>query len=275
MMVMKLLITIIAVLVLYPAVGNSAEKGKPRSMILSDETINYLLAGDVCKAIGLKESRSGRKRFGVKHWKKPSQVFSWPVSSSAGGEHQITVLLKTRKGTPLILKSRNATVDIVIKESTWHRFTTNLELDKGEELIELALGEKSNVDILGLEVITPAHLPTHEKRISEQQAIRKQYSWFQNAGFGLMFQWGYWGYPKKGDRKKPWKRVYREFDIEAFADKMKGLNPGYIIWSVTWRGSRFAAPLKSVEEIMGSKDFTMEYDFLGKLADALHKRQIP
>ena len=56
---------------------------------------------------------------------------------------------------------------------------------------------------------------------------------------------------------------------------MKSLNPGYIVWSVSWRGSRFAAPLHSVEQIMGSKEFTMEYDFLGKLTDALTKRHIP
>ena len=47
------------------------------------------------------------------------------------------------------------------------------------------------------------------------------------------------------------------------------INPGSIIWSVTWRGSRFAVPLKSVEQIMGSKEFTMDYDCLGTLTDAL------
>ena len=89
-----------------------------------------------------------------------------------------------------------------------------------------------------------------------------------------MFQWGYWGYPQHGERKA-WKDVYRDFDIEAFADKMKKLNPGYVIWSITWRGSRYAMPLQSVENIMGSKDFTMDYDFTGKLIDALNKRNIP
>lgn len=99
--------------------------------------------------------------------------------------------------------------------------------------------------------------------------------WFKNAGFGLMFQWGNWGYPASGERKTPWNKVYEDFDIEAFANKMKALDPGYIIWSITWRGSRFSAPLKSVDGIMGSKDFTMEYDFLGKLTDALTERGIP
>ncbi len=56
---------------------------------------------------------------------------------------------------------------------------------------------------------------------------------------------------------------------------MEGLNPGYVIWSISWRGSRFAMPLKSVEEITGSNNFSMDYDFTGKLLDALNKRNIP
>ena len=266
---------IMAGMLVLPTLMNSAYADKDRVWKLSNTGINYLLAGDVCSKIGLKEWRMGRKRLGVKKWSQPSQVFSWPLQSNEAGTHQVTVLLNVPKNTPLVIKSKKATLNTQAKQGGWQRFIANLDIGKGEDVIEVALGKKTRAEIIGVEIITPSHLPVHEKRVAEQAAVRSEFDWFQKAGFGLMFQWGEWGYPKEGDKKKPWSRIYKDFDIEAFADKMKRINPGYIIWSITWRGSRFSAPLESVDEIMGSDDYTMEYDFLGKLADALHKRDIP
>ena len=273
---MRTLSTISFVVMLFTLVNTStAGNSGPRTWDLSDAKINYLLAGDVCQQIGLTEWRMGRKRLGVNGWTETEQIFKWPVLSSHSGKAQVTLLVKTPANTGLILKSNRDMVKLVIEKSGWQRITTNLELDKGNEQIQLGLNESTQAAIIGLEVISSVHLPIHRQRISKLQSLRGNPAWFQNAGFGLMFQWGYWGYPKQGERKQPWQKVYKDFDIEAFTDKMKQINPGYLIWSITWRGSRFSLPLKSVDEIMGSNGFTMEYDFLGKLADALHKRNIP
>lgn len=273
---MKTLSTIRFVVMLFTLVNTSTTGNSGhRTWDLSDTKINYLLAGDVCQQIGLTEWRMRRKRLGVKGWTETEQIFNWPVLSSHSGKAQVTLLVKTPVNTGLILKSNRDMVKLVSEQSGWQRITTNLELDKGNEQIQLGLNESTQAAIIGLEVISSVHLPIHRQRISKLQSLRSNPAWFQNAGFGLMFQWGYWGYPKQGERKQPWQKVYKDFDIEAFTDKIKKINLGYLIWSITWRGSRFSLPLKSVDEIMGSEGFTMEYDFLGKLADALHKRNIP
>lgn len=258
-----------------PAVSNAEGNGK-KVWDLSDDGINYLMAGDVAESIGLKERFSGTKRFGVKNWTKPEQVFSWPVRTSHAGDFDLSILVKLPKGTRLNISSKQETVEKVVAYGGWHRLNSSLRLGRGDEYIRIALDEPvERGELFSVEVITAKHLPVHKQRLAELKRQRGDVSWFQNAGFGLMFQWGHWGYPKEGDRKRPWQRVYREFDIEAFADKMERFDPGYVIWSITWRGSRFPAPLQSVEEIMNSKDFTLEYDFLGKLADALYERDIP
>ncbi len=264
-----------------PSIGQSLPNSTAlqKTWSLSDERINYLLAGDACGAIGLKETLDGRKRFGVRGWKKQEQIFRWPVQSSLAGTCQLSLLVSAPTETRLVLQSNAETKELVVNESGWCRIPATLTLGKGADLIQLGLKDGfsggKDAGVMSIEVITEKFRPVYERQLADLKASRGDCACFQNVGFGLMFQWGNWGYPRTGERKSPWQRIYQEFDIEAFANKMKALNPGYIVWSVTWRGSRFSAPLKLVEQIMGSKDYTLEYDFLGRLADALGKRGIP
>ncbi len=251
-----------------------------KSWELSDEKINPLMAGDVCQAVGLKETLGGRKRMGVNGWSKPDQVLSWPVTSSSSGACEVTLLVNAPQvGTSFTLSSGVESIEIKATERGWQRVSGMLKIGKGQDTISLklskALAGRNKAQIVSIEVVTATHLPAHKKRLAQVKSSQGDTAWFHDAGFGLMFQWGNWGYPAKGEKKSPWNKVYEDFDIEVFADKMKSFDPGYIIWSITWRGSRFSAPLKSVDKIMGSKEFTMEYDFLGKLTDALTKRGIP
>ncbi len=247
--------------------------------VLSDTRVNHLLAGDVCGKIGLEEGRMKTKRMGVGDWAKPKQEFSWPVTTSAAGSCTVELLVSLPEaGAMLVLSSNADRVEVSAQEAGWQRVPATLKVDKTDTIklkLKQAIVSGKSAAIMGIEVITVTHLPDYKRQFAEIRTPMEDAAWFQNAGFGIMFQWGSWGYPATGDRKQPWSRIYQEFDIEKFADKMKSFNPGYVIWSVSWRGSRFAAPLKSVEQIMGSKDFTMEYDFLGKLTDALTKRGIP
>ncbi len=249
------------------------------SWMFSDERVNHLLAGDVCREIGLEESYVQAKRMGVDNWCKPEQEFRWSVSASAPGSCAVELLVDTPGvGTVLVLSSDNDRVEVTPSEAGWLRVPATLKVDR-DDTIKLKLKSeitgKRTASIMGIEVITAAHLPVYQKQLAEVRIPVEEAAWFQNAGFGIMFQWGSWGYPRSGGKKQPWSRIYEDFNIEKFADKIKSFHPGYLVWSVSWRGSRFAAPLRSVDEIMGSKDYTMEYDFLGKLTDALAKRGIP
>jgi len=272
----KLSILLLIVSVLY---SKGQEINKKKFFVLSDLKVNQLMAGDVCESVGLKERVMKHKRLSVQGWSKKEEVFKWPVKTNKKGKAEICLLVQAPvDNTVFVLSSSKETVKVKSARG-WQRITTSLELNKNEDLITLGLendivGEKT-ASIISIEVITNKHLPTYKKQLQGFKDDLGDVSWFQEAGYGIMFQWGFWGYPKEGKERKPWKDVYRDFDIEAFADKMQKMNPGYLIWSITWRGSRYAMPLQSVDKIMGSKDFTMEYDFTGKLIDALNKRNIP
>lgn len=261
------------------AAGVGAQAWGKDAWELSDTRVNHLLAGDVCGKIGLKEGRMKTKRMGVGDWATTEQEFCWPVTASAPGACAVELLVSLpAAGTLLVLSSSHDRVEVAAPEAGWLRVPATLKVDKNDAIklkLKQAITSGKPAAIMGIEVVTAAHLPDYQRQLAEIRTPVGDAAWFRNAGFGIMFQWGSWGYPQTGDRKQPWSRIYQEFDIEKFADKMKSFNPGYVIWSVSWRGSRFAAPLKSVERIMGSKDFTMEYDFLGKLTDALTKRNIP
>ena len=234
---------------------DSHQADEDRSWELIDDGINYLMAGDVAAAIGLNEQRGKRKRFGVPQWTSPQQVFTWPVTARNAGECELSIQVKAPAGTALRVSSSTQSMTVVTTADDWQRLNTSLVIATGMDRIELALTETvTEAALFSVEVITAQHLPVHQQRLATLKEQRGSVDWFQDAGFGIMFQWGSWGYPKTGNRKQPWQCIYREFDIAAFADRMQRLNPGYVIWSITWRGSRFSAPLKSVAAIMGSTD---------------------
>jgi hypothetical protein len=211
--------------------GSLASAWAADSWTLSDEKINVLQAGDVCEKIGLKEWVIGIKRLSVQNWTKPEQIFTWPIKATEGGSCEVTLLVSMpQAGTVMILSSNSNRVEIKSPETGWQRITVNLNLGK-EDSIKLQLqdelpGGKQTAEIISLEVITPKHLPIHQARLAELRTPAQDVQWFQNAGFGLMFQWGSWGYPQTGERKQPWNKIYEDFNIEAFADKMKAINPG-------------------------------------------------
>ena len=243
----KLSIVLIIVSVLI-ANGQSINKGK--EFVLLDSKVNVLMAGDVCESIGLKERRIKFKRMSVQGWSKKKEVFRWPVKTTKKGKADIAILVQSpAENTVFVLSSGLETVKVKSKKG-WQRINTSLELNKKEDLITLALEKDlpegvKTASIISIEVITKKYLPTFQKQLQGFKDDLGDASWFQEAGYGIMFQWGFWGYPQHGERKA-WKDVYRDFDIEAFADKMKKINAGYVIWSITWRGSRYAMPLQSV-----------------------------
>ncbi len=147
-----------------------------------------------------------------------------------------------------------------------------LKIPPGKSKIEVRAVKADNAhgaSLMGLELIDAKDVEKIHKRV---EAFRGDTRWMSDRTCGIMLQWGNWGYPRTGEKKKNWKDVYRDLDVEAFADKMKKMGAGWVVWSVTWRDQHLAAPVEAYEQI--HPGFTMEYDFLGKLADALHKRDI-
>jgi hypothetical protein len=122
--------------------------------------------------------------------------------------------------------------------------------------------------LMSLELIARSQKRAIEKRIRDSHSSAK---WLADAKYGLMFQWGQWGYPEHGDRK-PWPKMIDDFDVEKFADMVQSTGAGYVIWSAVWHSFYFPAPIQSIEQIMPGH--TSKRDLIGDLADALNRRGI-
>ncbi len=143
---------------------------------------------------------------------------------------------------------------------------------KTEETLKIPPGKSSITiregHILGLELIDKDHYDAYLKRVEK---FRGDTSWMCKRTYGIMFQWGGWTWPQKGE-KAPWPEPINNFDVELFADLMEEMGAGWITWSVTHGGQHMPAPIKARDKI--KPGFTSKRDLLGEIADALAKRDI-
>jgi len=70
----------------------------------------------------------------------------------------------------------------------------------------------------------------YQKRVA---ATRASAAWMRGTGYGVMLQYGGWGYPLHGP-KKPWSDVVNAFDTEKFARMVdEDMGARWVIWSIT------------------------------------------
>jgi hypothetical protein len=109
----------------------------------------------------------------------------------------------------------------------------------------------------------------YEERVA---SLRSDTTWMSQKGYGVMLQYGSWGYPQHGPQK-PWDEAVNAFDTEKFARMVdEDMGAKWVIWSITWRGSNFPIPLKSVDAIVPGH--TTKRDLMMDLATSLNNRGI-
>ena len=103
------------------------------------------------------------------------------------------------------------------------------------------------------------------------RSFRSSTKWFADAKYGVFLQFGEWGYPQHGAKKK-WPAMIDDFDVEKFASTMQEIGAGYVIWSATWRTHYFPAPIKAVDNVLPGR--TSQRDLIANLISALNRRGI-
>jgi hypothetical protein len=114
----------------------------------------------------------------------------------------------------------------------WDKLTLPepLAVPKGRSAITLRLLKPDNAKLKSLELVNLVSRDDIQRRIRQ---LRAPTTWLRDAKYGLMFQWGGWGYPPHGP-KKPWPTMIDDFDVETFARMAEDAGAGYVIWSLTW-----------------------------------------
>ena len=251
---------------------------------LDPNAVNALKANVAARSASTVESEP--KGMWIQSWNNPQQIFAWKVQALQADDYSVDVLVSGAPGSRVEIAGPRNTISVTIPEgndhwgNNWNKIPVPgwLTLPQGTSTITVRSPNPAGIAtnknyykgmaLLSLELIARSQKAAIEQRI---QGSRSNAKWLAGAKYGLMFQWGEWGYPEHGEGK-PWPKMIDDFNVEKFADMVKSTGAGYVIWSATWRTYYFPAPIEAIERIMPGR--TSKRDLIGELADALNQRGI-
>jgi hypothetical protein len=94
--------------------------------------------------------------------------------------------------------------------------------------------------------------------------------WLTDAGYGLFFQYGAWGYPKTGPAKSLDDQAC-DFNVPKFVKMVQSTGAAYVLWSYTWFTYQVDGPNPQIDGILGNGGNTARCDLNLSVAKALHK----
>lgn len=254
------------------------------SFVMNANGVTMLKASVANRSASTAESEP--KGMWIQGWNDPQQSFSWRVQSPRTGEYSVDVLVSGAPGSRIELAgpSNKLSVDIPEGNDHWGNNWNKIEvpgwlaLPRGTAVITAQSPNPAGIAtnknaykgmaLLSLELIERKEKADLSERIRK---FRSSAKWLADAQYGLMFQWGEWGYPEHGEGQ-PWPKMIDNFDVEKFANMVQSTGAGYVIWSATWRTYYFPAPIQAIERIIPGR--TSKRDLIGELADALNRRGI-
>jgi len=204
-----------------------------------------------------------------------NDYFKWNVSLATGADYHVWALLNSRAAIPLRLSvdGQTAALDFTTRTIGWDKLDVGvINIPAGTHILQLAAnsGVSNNIDIKSLELLRESDRPAYETRVSN---FKRYPPWFSHAKYGLMLQYGPWGYPKTGDHKSL-EDFANGFDVPRFVNMVKATGASYVIWSISLITYQLVAPIKSVDDIMGKKSLTSTRDLIGEIAAGLQSNGI-
>ncbi|MDB5049297.1 MAG: hypothetical protein JWO30_2368, partial [Fibrobacteres bacterium] len=203
-----------------------------------------------------------------------NDYFKWNVSLATGAAYHVWALLNSGAAVPLKLsvEGQTATLDFTTRNIGWDKLDAGvINIPAGTSILKLVRNSTGGgIEIKSLELIRESDRPAYEKRIAD---FKRYPTWFTGAKYGIMLQYGPWGYPQSGNHKSL-DDFTNGFDVNKFVSLMDASGARYVIWSVTWVTYRLIAPIHAVDSIIGAPGYTAKRDLLGEIAAALHKKGI-
>ncbi len=216
-----------------------------------------------------------RKSTGITGWSEPSQHIRWKVASDKARKFRVKLMLHAQKGQKFTVRSPGGSVTYTqpLDGWCWGFADGALALPTGESVVEIRMNEApggKRKNMLFTVELTDVNDVAKVAKEQDKYRIKKLHPNVERT-YGIMFQWGQWGYAEDGT-KKPWPEMINDFDVERFADLCEEMGAGWVTWSVTWASQYMPCPLKVREQI--APGFNCDRDLLMELADAMQKRDI-
>ena len=212
------------------------------------------------------------KHFWFKDFNSSAQFMKWNVSLATGAVYHVYAKLSSGASVPLQLsvEGANTVLSFTTRSIGWDRLdagTISLPSGTSKLVLRRVTPASDNIEIVSLELIREADLPAYEQRVA---AFRADTTWLSQSKYGLMTQYGPWGYPPSG-AKKSLEEFANGFDVARFVNTVTNTGARYVIFSMTWYTYQMLAPIQSVDTILGHSNRTSTRDVVGELAAALHQ----
>ncbi|MGJ8634997.1 MAG: LamG-like jellyroll fold domain-containing protein, partial [Luteolibacter sp.] len=239
------------------------------------DNVVVLMAGGSEHNDGLTIRSAGTlKHLWIQDFDDTSDYMQWTIYLDAAADYHVDALLSANSGETFNVSvvETGASLDFSKDSGGWTKQDAGIiSLPAGTSTLKLVRTSASgNVLMKSLELIRESDRAAYEQRIAD---FKVDSTWFSQAGYGLMFQYGAWGYPESGGRKSLEDQA-NDFDVPAFVEKVKGTGASYVIWSSTWREYKINAPIASVDGYFGDSSHTSSRDLIGEVMDALDEEGI-
>ena len=220
--------------------------------------------------------RSARpKHYFVTNFDDSNDYLVWNVSLEKGAKYRVWALLDSAEAVPVTLSVDGTAISIGVDTKTigWDRLemgTIDIPSGTSQLRFQRTGSSTSTMQIKSLELIRESDLPAYEQRVKDFKADLTPFS---QSVYGLMFQYGAWGYPQTGTERKSIDQGAADFDVDKFVKMVESTGAAYVIWSFSWWQYWVQAPIKAVDDIVGNSNLTAERDLIGEIAEALHNSE--
>ncbi len=162
----------------------------------------------------------------------------------------------------------------------WQRqLASNITLPSGNVVIKLARSGtiSGSAQVKSLELLRASDLAAYNARVA---AARADTTWLSQAKYGLMFQYGSWGFPAAAVPRC--RSISRRpiSNVTNFVNMVKSTGASYVVWSISWWGYHMDAPLATPNDIVtaaggpANPQLTASTDLIGNVAAALKAQGI-
>jgi hypothetical protein len=254
----------------------------PIEQTSTTDTVQVLLAtlAERTSDIQVVNSAEGRKNFNIDKFLTAADYLAWTITVPSGANYQPTALINAANGQKLSLSVNGAAAATFTADGQWDRLVGGtVFLPAGtSRLVLTRTGTLSgDANVKSLELLESSAVNAYNSRVTAERAST---AWLSKLPYGLMFQYGAWGYPNNVGPAKILAQQAADFNVPAFVNMVKQSGAAYVIWSISWWTYHLDAPLTSPNAIVAaaggptSPGLAATTDLIGNLASALHAQGI-
>ena len=198
-----------------------------------------------------------------------NDYLKWSVSLQTGGQYHVWALMNTGLVIPFKLSVGSNELNFSSTGIGWEKVDCGvINIPSGTNTLTFIKNNTNSAayaEIKSLELIRESDKAAYEARVAN---FKKSTTSLSNAKYGVMFQYGAWGYPQYGSTRKSLDQGAEDFNVTNFINMVKGTGASYVVWSITWWQYWMQAPITSVDTIMGNGSKTATRDLIGEIAQA-------